>query len=187
MTMIRLWLWYIRCSYTTQVFFLLYIDVCWGFSSFVCTPFQTRLTVPEKAPLQGLSTLNEHWGKPGKRAPRPKMMLLLFDISWLSPCHCFDSDLDARDVSQCCPCLASMYVCQRCTLPCTAELWVVVNGYDKWYYLQVTMSGWKVFIAGNDAATCLSSVLMVVPLHIFAWRLGCPLSSDTETETRVVI
>eukprot|EP00434_Breviolum_minutum_P041306 symbB.v1.2.036746.t1/scaffold5257.1/size29319/3 len=33
--------------------------------------------------------------------------------------------------------------------------------------------GWKVFIAGNDAATCLSSVLMVVPLHIFAWRLGC--------------
>ena len=61
----------------------------------------------------------------------------------------------------------------------------MVKGYDNWYYhLQVTMSGWKVFIAGNDAATCLSSVLMVVPLHIFAWRLGCPLSSDTETETR---
>ena len=65
---------------------------------------------------------------------------------------------------------------------------VVVKGADNWYYhFPVTMSGWKVFIAGNDAATCLSSVLMVVPLHIFAWRLGCPLSSDTETETRVVI
>ena len=33
--------------------------------------------------------------------------------------------------------------------------------------------GWKVLLAGNDMATCLSCVLMVVPVHIVAWKMGC--------------
>ena len=31
-------------------------------------------------------------------------------------------------------------------------------------------------LAGNDMTTCLSCVLMVVPLHIFAWKMGCCLA-----------
>eukprot|EP00435_Cladocopium_sp_Y103_P005667 s2718_g1.t2 len=33
--------------------------------------------------------------------------------------------------------------------------------------------GWNVLLAGNDMTTCLSCVLMVVPLHIFAWKMSC--------------
>jgi hypothetical protein len=33
--------------------------------------------------------------------------------------------------------------------------------------------GWKVLLAGSDMATCLSFELMLVPVHILAWKMGC--------------